>query len=193
MKIDIILAGVGGQGILSIAATIGYAAIEMGLFLKQSEVHGMSQRGGDVQSHLRLSDKEIASDLIPFGKADLIISVEPMESLRYLPMLSKDGWLITNTTPFININNYPDVDILMSKISSLKQFVALDADSMAKDLGAARSANMVILGAATPHIKIGYEKFENAIRNIFKNKGEEVIAVNLAALKAGKDYTEQNS
>ena len=193
MKIDIILAGVGGQGILSIAATIGYAAIEMGLFLKQSEVHGMSQRGGDVQSHLRLSDKEIASDLIPFGKADLIISVEPMESLRYLPMLSKDGWLITNTTPFININNYTDVDILMSKISSLKQFVALDADSMAKDLGAARSANMVILGAATPHIKIGYEKFENAIRNIFKNKGEEVIAVNLAALKAGKDYTEQNS
>ena len=107
MKKDIILAGVGGQGILSIAATIGFAAIEAGLHIKQSEVHGMSQRGGDVQSHLRLSDSEIASDLIPFGKADMIISVEPMESLRYLPMLSPDGWLITNTTPFINIPNYP--------------------------------------------------------------------------------------
>ncbi|MEI8203732.1 MAG: indolepyruvate oxidoreductase subunit beta [Bacteroidota bacterium] len=192
MKIDIILAGVGGQGILSIASTIGYAAIDMGLFLKQSEVHGMSQRGGDVQSHLRISDKEIASDLIPFGKADLIISVEPMESLRYLPMLSKDGWLITNTTPFININNYPEIDVLMSKINSLKQHIALDADTIAKDLGASRSANMVILGAAAPFLKIAYEIFENAIRNIFKNKGEEVIAINIAALKAGKEFTEQN-
>ncbi|MCD4681496.1 MAG: 2-oxoacid:acceptor oxidoreductase family protein, partial [Bacteroidales bacterium] len=105
MKKDIILAGVGGQGILSIAAIIGYAAVNTGLFLKQAEVHGMSQRGGDVQSNLRLSDKEIASDLIPKGKADLIISVEPMESLRYLPWLSTEGWLITNTNPYINIPN----------------------------------------------------------------------------------------
>ncbi len=192
MKVDIILAGVGGQGILSIATTIGYAAIDMGLYLKQSEVHGMSQRGGDVQSNLRLSDKEIASDLIPLGKADLIISVEPMESLRYLPMLSKDGWLITNTTPFVNIANYPTMDHLMAKINSLKHHVALDADSIAKELGSAKSANIVILGAATPYLQIPFERFENAISNIFKNKGEEVVALNIAALKAGRDFTTQS-
>ena len=192
MKIDIILAGVGGQGILSIASTIGFAALDMGLFLKQSEVHGMSQRGGDVQSHLRLSDTEIASDLIPQGKADLIISVEPMESLRYLPMLSKSGWLITNTTPFINIPNYPEIDVLMSKIASLKQHIALDADATAKDLGASRSANMVILGAASPFLSIPFENLENAIRNIFKNKGEDVITLNIAALKSGRDFSEKN-
>ncbi|MDX9890318.1 MAG: indolepyruvate oxidoreductase subunit beta, partial [Bacteroidales bacterium] len=108
MNIDIILAGVGGQGILSIATIIGNTAVKQGLYLKQAEVHGMSQRGGDVQSHLRLSDKEIASDLIPTGKADIIISVEPMEALRYLPMLKSEGWVITNTNPFINITNYPE-------------------------------------------------------------------------------------
>jgi len=109
MKCDVILAGVGGQGILSIAATIGLAAVERGLFLKQSEVHGMSQRGGDVQSHLRISDSEIHSDLIPHGGADLIISVEPMEALRYLPWLAPEGWVITNSVPYINIPDYPDI------------------------------------------------------------------------------------
>ena len=119
MKKDIILAGVGGQGILSIAATIGYAAVESGLFLKQSEVHGMSQRGGDVQSHFRLSDKDIASDLIPQGSADIIISVEPMEALRYVSMLAPDGWVITNTTPFNNIPNYPNIDEILAEIKKL--------------------------------------------------------------------------
>src|SRR5512137_903052 len=116
MKNDIILSGVGGQGIISIAAVIGLAAVENGLFLKQSEVHGMSQRGGDVQSHLRLSDREVHSDLIPYGQGDLIISVEPMESLRYLPWLSKAGWMVTNSTPFINIPDYPPVEVILTEI-----------------------------------------------------------------------------
>lgn len=189
MKIDIILAGVGGQGILSIAATIGTAAIDSGLYLKQAEVHGMSQRGGDVQSNLRLSDQEIASDLIPMGKADIIISVEPMESLRYLPMLKKDGWLITNTEPFINITNYPDMDKLMDAIKSFPNHVAIDADKIAKDLGSPKSANMVILGAASKYINISYDKFENAIRKLFASKGDKVIEDNLNALKAGKEYS----
>ena len=88
MKTDIILCGVGGQGILSIATVLGQAATASGLYLKQAEVHGMSQRGGDVQSNLRLSTERIWSDLIPKGQADLIISMEPMEALRYLPYLS---------------------------------------------------------------------------------------------------------
>jgi indolepyruvate ferredoxin oxidoreductase, beta subunit len=188
MKKDIILAGVGGQGILSIAAAIGLAAVESGLFLKQAEVHGMSQRGGDVQSHLRLSDKEIASDLIPFGKADMIISVEPMEALRYLPMLSPEGWIITNTKPFINISNYPDYDKLMFEIEKQPKYIALDADKIAKELGSLKSANMVILGAATPFLEIDYSKIENAINKLFLRKGETIIKKNLEAMYSGREY-----
>lgn len=189
MKIDIILAGVGGQGILSIAATIGYAAVEAGLHLKQAEVHGMSQRGGDVQSHMRLSDQEIASDLIPKGQADLIISVEPMESLRYLPYLKKDGWLITNTKPFINISNYPDEEKLMVEIKALPNHIALDADSVASELGSVKAANMVVLGAASPFINIDFEKLENAIRTLFGRKGEELVTLNLNALNTGRKFS----
>lgn len=188
MKLDIILAGVGGQGILSIATTIGTAALDDGLYLKQAEVHGMSQRGGDVSSNLRIADHEIASDLIPFGQADLIISVEPMESLRYLPLLSPKGWLITNTKPFINIRNYPEMEKLMAEIEAIENHIALDADEIAKNLGSVRSANMVILGAASPFLDIDYEKLQDAIRKIFQRKGEEVIKLNLDALQAGRDF-----
>ena len=193
MKSDIILSGVGGQGILSIAATIGMAALEKNLYLKQSEVHGMSQRGGAVESHLRISDKEIASDLIPLGKADLIISVEPMESLRYLPYLSENGWLVTNTTPFINIPDYPDMEIVMKEINSLPHHVAINADEIAKQVKSARSSNMVMLGAASPFLDIPYESLENGIRKIFGRKGEKVVNLNIDALKAGREFSLQNS
>ena len=188
MKRDIILAGVGGQGILSIATTIGAAALNTGLYLKQAEVHGMSQRGGDVSSNLRIADHEIASDLIPYGKADLIISVEPMESLRYLPLLSPGGWLITNTKPFINITNYPKMEDLMAEIEKSGNHIALDADQIAKDLGSARSANMVILGAASPFLEIEFSELQDAIRRIFGRKGDEIVKLNLDALQAGRDY-----
>jgi indolepyruvate ferredoxin oxidoreductase, beta subunit len=193
MKKDIILAGVGGQGILSIAATIGTAAIAANLNLKQAEVHGMSQRGGDVQSHLRLSDKEIASDLIGEGKADIIISVEPMEALRYLPMLSKTGWIVTNTNPFINITDYPENDALMDEIAKQPKHIALNADQIAKDLGNSKAANIVVLGAATPYLDMDFSLFENALKQIFGRKGEEVIQMNIEALKAGRDFTTSQS
>ncbi len=192
MNIDIVIAGVGGQGIISIAATIGFAAVDSGLHLKQSEVHGMSQRGGDVSSNLRLSDKEIFSDLIPCGKADMIISVEPMESLRYLPLLSPEGWLITNIKPFVNIVNYPEMDKVMAEINAFPRHIALDAEKIATDLGSPKSANMVILGAASPFIKMPYEQLEKAIRTIFGKKGEEIVNINLQCLKAGKEFAEKN-
>jgi len=190
MKKDIILAGVGGQGILSIATVIGVAAVNLGLHLKQAEVHGMSQRGGDVQSHLRLSDKEVMSDLIPFGKADMIISVEPMESLRYLPYLSKEGWIIANSKPFINFSNYPPIENVINEIKAQHHNVVLDADKIARESGSLRSANMVILGAASPFLDIAYDKLEDAIRAIFGRKGEDIVNVNLKAMKAGKDFAE---
>lgn len=189
MKNDIILSGVGGQGILSIAAVIGLAAVESNLYLKQSEVHGMSQRGGDVQSHFRLSDKPVSSDLIPYGKGDLIISVEPMESLRYLPWLSKDGWIVTNSVPFINIPDYPPVEEILKEIRKIKNSIIIDADAIAKEVGSARSGNIVVLGAASPFISMPYNTLENAIRKLFGRKGEEIVEVNLKALKAGRETT----
>jgi indolepyruvate ferredoxin oxidoreductase beta subunit len=189
MKNDIILSGVGGQGILSIAATIGLAAVENKLYLKQSEVHGMSQRGGDVQSHFRLSDNPVSSDLIPYGQADLIISVEPMESLRYLPWLSKNGWLVTNSNPFINIPDYPPVDEILSEIRKIENNIIIDADAIAKEIGSARSGNIVVLGAASPFISMPFASLENAVRKLFERKGEKIVEVNLKALKAGRNFT----
>ena len=192
MKKDIILAGVGGQGILTIAAIIGHAALESGLFVKQSEVHGMSQRGGDVQSHMRISDKEIASDLIPGGKADMIISVEPMEALRYLPMISPDAWVITNNTPFINIPNYPDIADVIDTLEKLKNCIVIDADNLAKELQSPKSANIIILGAAASHLGIPLNIIEQSIRIIFGKKGEEIVNANIAALRKGSELSINN-
>ncbi|MFA7122617.1 MAG: indolepyruvate oxidoreductase subunit beta [Candidatus Delongbacteria bacterium] len=188
MKKDIILSGVGGQGILSIATVIGYAAIDSGLSMKQAEVHGMSQRGGDVQSHLRISDREVCSDLIPFGGADMILSIEPMESLRYLPYLSSDGWVITNSTPFNNISNYPEMDDVKKEIAKIRNHILIDADDIAKNIGSPMSMNMVMIGAASDHLGIDFEKLEKGIRFIFGRKGDEVVNKNLEALKAGREF-----
>jgi indolepyruvate ferredoxin oxidoreductase, beta subunit len=190
MKNDIILAGVGGQGILSIAATIGLAAVDKGLYLKQAEVHGMSQRGGDVQSHLRISDKPVFSDLIPHGAADLIISVEPMESLRYLPWLAGEGWLITSSNPFKNIPGYPPEDEILAEIRQISNHIIIDAETVAREAGSVRSANIVVLGAASPFIDIPFESLENAIRKLFAGKGAAIVDFNISALKAGREFSE---
>ena len=191
-KKDIILAGVGGQGILSIATIIGAAAIKENLYIKQAEVHGMSQRGGDVQSNLRISSEPIASDLIPLGKADLIISLEPMEAMRYLPYLKKEGWIITNTAPFINIPNYPELDTLMQSIKALNHHVSLDVDKIAKEVASPRCANIVLLGAASPFLGIEVEKIEEGIRNVFGKKGDAIVEMNLKAFRAGLQVADEH-
>lgn len=186
MKQDIILAGVGGQGILSIATVIGWAALDQDLHLKQAEVHGMSQRGGDVQSNLRLSDGKIWSDLIPKGECDLILSLEPMEALRYLPYLSKDGWIVTNTTPFVNIPDYPEMSDVKKALDSVGRVIQIDCDSIAKNAGSPRSANMVLLGAAAQVMKIiDSDKLREGISEVFSRKGQNIVDMNLAAFNAG--------
>lgn len=191
MKKDIILSGVGGQGILSIATVIGKAALKDGLHMKQAEVHGMSQRGGDVQSNLRISDRPIASDLIPTGKCDLIISLEPMEGLRYLPYLSNEGWLVTNEAPFINIPDYPQEEEIRAELDKLPRKIILNVDKIAKEVGSIRVANMVLLGATIPFLGIDYEKMQTSIREIFGRKGESIVELNLKALEAGKEAAEK--
>ena len=186
MKTDIILCGVGGQGILSIATIIGEAAMNENLYIKQAEVHGMSQRGGDVQSNLRISSDPIHSDLIPRGGADVIISMEPMEALRYLPYLKKEGWIITSSTPFVNIPNYPDMEIIKADLAKLPHVISLDIEQMAKDNGVPRSANVILLGAAQKALGLEYEKLEAAISRVFARKGDAIVEANIKALAIGR-------
>ena len=176
MERNIIIAGVGGQGILTIATILDMAAMHAGLNIKQAEVHGMSQRGGEVQTHLRIADGQIFSDLIPMGLADLILSVEPLESLRYLPYLKKDGAIVTSDEPFKNIGNYPDDQKVMDTIrKSAENVVFVDATKIANELGNPKSYNIVMLGAAARFIGISNADFEWAIGNLFGSKGQEVV------------------
>jgi indolepyruvate ferredoxin oxidoreductase, beta subunit len=187
VKCDIVLAGVGGQGVLSLAVAIATGAMESRLQVKQSEVHGMAQRGGAVMASLRLSDQEIASDLIPHGAASLILSMEPMESLRYLPFLSTDGTLITSSNPVRNIPDYPDLTALLGQIHSLPRAIVLDAERLARQAGSARATNMVIIGAASHLLPFEPEVLERAVSRIFAKKGEKVVDVNLRAFRAGQE------
>ncbi|MCQ2182392.1 MAG: indolepyruvate oxidoreductase subunit beta [Bacteroidales bacterium] len=186
MKKDIILCGVGGQGILSIATIIGEAATRKGLNLKQAEVHGMSQRGGDVQSNLRLSTEPIWSDLISKGGADLVISMEPMEALRYLPYLSENGVVVTSSKPFVNIPNYPSEKDISGELDSLPNVVTLDIDALALEAGNPKGANMVLLGSAAKYLGIlEISLIRDAIRTVFAPKGEAVVEANLKCFDIG--------
>ena len=191
MKTDIILCGVGGQGILSIATIIGEAAINEGLYIKQAEVHGMSQRGGDVQSNLRISSNPINSDLIALGQADVIISMEPMEALRYLPYLNKEtGWIITSSVPLVNIPNYPDMENIKAEYGKMGNVRFIDIEAMAKENEVPRSANVILLGAALHALGLGQEQLEKAIRSVFGRKGDAVVDANIKALKLGMEAGE---
>lgn len=186
MHNNIILAGVGGQGILSIAAVIDLAAIHSGLTIKQAEVHGMSQRGGAVQSHLRISDRTIHSDLVPSGQADLILSVEPMEALRYLPWLRPDGMIVTSTDPVKNIPNYPDEQELQGALEATPHHLLINALQLAKQAGSPQTSNMVMLGAAAAWTGLAPNALEHGIRELFGRKGEEIVTMNITAFRSGQ-------
>ncbi|MBE6185907.1 MAG: indolepyruvate oxidoreductase subunit beta [Alistipes sp.] len=186
MKKDIILAGVGGQGILTIATIIGDAAAVAGLSLKQAEVHGMSQRGGDVQSNLRLSTEEIYSDLIRQGTADLIISMEPMEALRYVDALDAQGWVVTSSHPYKNIPNYPDEESMMAELKALPRTAILPIEDIAKENSVPKCANVVLLGMAAKYIEIlSAEQLRESIKRVFASKGEKVVEMNCRAFDLG--------
>ncbi len=187
MKCDIILSGVGGQGILSIAAVIGEAALAEGLEIKQTEVHGMSQRGGDVQSNLRISTDKVDSDLISLGCADVIISLEPMEALRYIPYLGESGWVVTSDAPFVNITNYPEEEILKQELAKLPNVFSFDVEGIAREAGVLRSVNIVLLGAASTAVGLTAEALEIGIRRVFSHKGDEIVDMNIKAFRAGAD------
>ena len=186
MKKDIILAGVGGQGALSIAAIIAHAAVASGLTVRQSEVHGMAQRGGAVVAHLRLSDTTIASDLVPQGGADLIISMEPVESLRYAAHLAPEGALVTAAEPFVNIPDYPDITAILQAIRGFPVNRIVEAEGIAKEAGLARAVNMVMVGAASPFLPIPEKTLEDTITAMFANKDPSVAEANKKAFNLGR-------
>jgi indolepyruvate ferredoxin oxidoreductase beta subunit len=184
---NIVLAGVGGQGILTNAKVLSVAALKLGLHLKQAEVHGMSQRGGAVQSHLRIADHPLASDLIPLGQASMILAVEPMESLRYVQYLAETGAIVASTNPFINIPNYPDTNDVLRKIAGYPRHILLDADKLSKLAGSGRSANIVLLGAASLYLSIDPDELLNAIAAMFGAKGEKIVNMNHLAFRIGRN------
>ena len=191
MKQDILIAGVGGQGILTIAMILGRAAIDAGLRVKQSEVHGMAQRGGAVQSHMRISTEPIHSDVIPFGKADVILAMEPMESLRYLAWLAPEGWLVVNEAPVINIPRYPDMDDICGEIRKIEHHLLFDAAKLAAAAGSARAVNTALLGAASPFVAFAPEVIEKAISDQFSRKGEKIVQANLDVFRAAREMVQK--
>lgn len=185
MKYDIILAGVGGQGVLSLAAIIAKGAMMDNLNVRQSEVHGMSQRGGAVMSHLRLSDSDISSDLVRKGTADLILGMEPMEVLRYSEFLSPEGVIITAKEPFVNIPNYPDTEEIYRKVEEFKGSRLVESVALAKEAGNARAVNMVVIGAAASVLPVKAESLKAAITELFAAKGQDLVDLNIKAFELG--------
>ncbi|MGB9892920.1 MAG: indolepyruvate oxidoreductase subunit beta [Candidatus Saccharicenans sp.] len=186
MKYDIILAGVGGQGILSIAFVIDNAALEEGWFFKQAEVHGMSQRGGAVQSHLRLAKAIIYSDLIPLGEADMILSVEPLEALRYFEYLKPGGAIVSSTTPYVNIPDYPAMEEIFKEIRKTPVSLLIDSEKLAKEAGSVRAQNMVMLGAASVFLPLKEESLKKYIQVLFERRGPQIVQTNLKAFNLGR-------
>jgi len=184
-RLDAVLAGVGGQGVLSIGALIAGAAMDAGLFVKQSEVHGMSQRGGAVEAYLRISERPIRSDLIGRGNADVILSLEPVEALRHLEALAPDGTVVTSTDPVQNVPDYPELETILDRLRALPRAILVDAGRLAREAGNAKASNVVLVGAASHLLPVSPEAIEERIRRIFEAKGERVIEANLRAFHAG--------
>jgi len=185
MKYDVILAGVGGQGVLSVASIIAHAAISEGLEVRQGEVHGMAQRGGAVLAHLRISDKKIAGDLVPRGGADLIIATEPLESLRYISYLKKDGMLLTAAEPFNNISKYPEIEGIFSSIKKLPNSRIIQTASLAKEAGLSKALNTVMVGAASCFLPLGDKSIEKIITDTFAKKDSSIAEANTKAFRLG--------
>jgi indolepyruvate ferredoxin oxidoreductase, beta subunit len=186
MKYDILLCGVGGQGILSVAYVLDHSAMESGYHLKQPEIHGMAQRGGAVQAHVRISDEPVASPLISQGSADLILALEPMESLRYLPFLSPRGMLVTDVTPFVNIPNYPETQALYKVLYRVPSLLAVNGGALARKAGSPRAQNMVLLGAASAYLPFEQALLEKHITQLFSVKSERLVEINKRAFRMGK-------
>lgn len=193
MRYDILLAGVGGQGVLTAAALIAGAAVREGHVVKQSEVHGMAQRGGSVSAHLRIADEPIWSDLIPRGRAHLLVSAEPLEALRYLEHLAPDGAVVSDSEPVHNIPVYPDLDRLRGALLSRGRVVLVDAGRLAREAGLPQAQAVVLTGAAAAFLPLRPEAIEEQLRAVFELRSPRVLEANLRAFRAGREAAARDS
>ncbi len=192
MKRDIVIAGVGGQGILTVAVLIVNAAMREGLHVRQAEVHGMSQRGGAVEAHVRLSDQPLFSDIVPKGRADLILATEPLEALRHIEYLALEGVVITNTAPFQNIPDYPPAEHVMALLRGCRRRVyVLAGPEVAREAGNVRAQNVALVGAATAFLGLAAESLRQAVEDAFTRKGNRLADINLRALRLGASRVQE--
>ena len=185
---NIVLSGVGGQGVILASKILSSAAIESGLDVKQSEVHGMSQRGGSVTSHVRIGSK-VYSPLVVEGEADIVLGFELLEAERNKHWVKKGGIIIYNKlkvnpiTVSAGMAEYPDN--LEEKLNKLDSKVfGIDAFELAKNAGNPKAANVVLVGAASNFIPIKEEVWEEVLKKVVPAK---VLDVNIKAFNAGKN------
>ena len=187
MKVDVVIAGVGGQGVLTAAAILAEAGRRCGLSVKQGEIHGMSQRGGAVSANLRMNDGPVASDLIPKGAANMILSLEPVEALRWLAYLAPHGVVVSSSSPVRNVPDYPDLEEVLAALSKLPHSVVVEADPLARAAGSVRANNIVMLGAAAGFLPVPQATLEACVVDFFTPKGDKMVALNRRAFAAGMD------
>lgn len=189
MTKNILLSGVGGQGTITAAKMLTFGLMEAGYDVKMSEIHGMSQRGGDVVSQVRYSKEKVYSPVIEKGTADIIVSFEEMEALRTLDYLKPDGAVVVNTeripsmTVLTGAEEYA-TDIIEEIEKAADRVHTMDASKMAADLGNVKAANVILLGALVKLMGLDDINWEDIIR---KNVKEKFIDLNLKAFKVGAE------
>lgn len=182
----LVVAGVGGQGALTIAQIILGAAWMDGYHVLQSEVHGMSQRGGEVSAHIIFSKDPVMSPTIEEGDADLLLGLEPLETLRHLTYLKKEANIITSITTIENMENYPTSKKILNLLKSIDGVIMIDSDLIAEEIHFSHGGNITLLGYASNYLPVNGEVWDKAIKERFKNKGNKIVDKNLLAFKTGK-------
>ena len=185
MSCKIIVSGVGGQGAITIAQLILGAAFKDNLYALQSEVHGMSQRGGAVNAHVIVSSMEVFSPVVMAGDGDILISLEPLETLRYLPLLKSGAHVIAAMEPVVNMDNYPEREELMGALARIPGVQLIDTETHSRALNAKKSGNIILLGVAARHMGIASARWREALTERFAGKGEAIITKNIEAFECG--------
>ena len=187
----IVLSGVGGQGVLSLAQIVLEALRRSGFHALQSEIHGMSQRGGSVHAQVCFSEVPLTSPIIDEGCAELLIALEPLEALRYVAMLRMDGHLVVSEEPQVNMEGYPPLDDVYAALKAVRGAHLLDTEDLARRLNHRQAGGMALLGMASRHLPVPEATWHAVITERFEAKGARIIEKNLEAFEAGRGLVQE--
>jgi len=182
----IVLSGVGGQGVLSLAQIVLEALRRSGLHALQSEIHGMSQRGGSVHAQVCFSKVPLTSPIIDEGCADLLIALEPLEALRYVSMLRMNGHLVVSEEPQVNMEGYPPIEDVYAALKAVRGSHLIDTEDLARKLNHKQAGGMALLGMASKFLPVSEETWRDVITQRFEAKGARVTEKNIEAFQAGR-------